>query len=48
MKEIPLSVGPESSFTRIRAILLWIGAIIVVITDLLNTLGLAKIEHLLK
>jgi hypothetical protein len=38
---------PQSTLARIRSALLWIGAIIVVITDLLNTLELARIEHLL-
>jgi hypothetical protein len=36
------SPEPGSGFTQIRAILLWIGALIVSITDLLNTLELAR------
>ena len=38
---------PQSSLAKIREILLWLGAIIVVLTDLINIIELVKIERLL-
>jgi hypothetical protein len=37
-----------STLARIKGILLWIGAIIVVLTDLIAALELHKIEELLR